>query len=334
MKEVILITGVAGLIGSKLADWIIENYPEYDVVGIDDLSGGYLENVNKQVLFYKDDLSNKTSIESIFNKHKPLYVFHLAAYAAECLSPFIRQFNYNNNLVNTSIIVNQCIIHKVKRLVFTSSLAVYGYGKGGLFDELQIPSPIDPYGVAKFACEMDIKIAGEQHGLDWCVLRPHNVYGEKQNLWDKYRNVIGIWMYQALNDQPMSIFGDGEQTRAFSYIDDILSPMFKSAILDSASKQIINLGGSIEYSLNKCNEIVRDVTGYNNLQHFEARHEVKHPIPTWKKSAEILGYTHKTDLKTGIENMWEWAKTQPKRKQQIWDSYELDNGIYSYWKLK
>ena len=247
-KKTILITGVAGLIGSRLADWIIENKPEYNVVGIDDLSGGFIENVHPNVKFYQLGLVDG-AINDVFNAHKIDYVYHFAAYAAEGLSPFIRAYNYDNNLKSTARIVNECIKHDVKRLIFTSTLAVYGHGLGGIFDETQQQSPIDPYGVAKYACEMDIQIAGEQHGLDWCIIRPHNVYGVKQNFYDKYRNVLGIWMYQHLNNEPMTIFGDGEQTRAFSFIDDSIEPLFNAAVRPEASNEIINLGGIEEISI-------------------------------------------------------------------------------------
>jgi UDP-glucose 4-epimerase len=331
MGNKILITGVAGLIGSRLADWIIENLPDYSVIGIDDLSGGYEENINPKVKFYKMDLKD-SSLKDVFSKENPDYVFHLAAYAAEGLSPFIRQYNYQNNLVATANVVNECIKHNIKRLVFTSTLAVYGHGEGGIFDEDQIPTPIDPYGVAKYACEMDIQIAGEQHNLDWCIIRPHNVYGIKQNIWDKYRNVLGIWMFQHLNGEPMTIFGDGLQTRAFSYIDDILEPLWKSAILSGASRKIINLGGIEEHSIKEANEVLGKITGSSNSIHLEGRHEVKHSIPTWKKSEEILGFRHQTSLEEGLNKMWEWAKDQPRRERFVWPSYELDAGIYNYWK--
>lgn len=331
MNNKILITGVAGLIGSRLSDWIISNIPNCDVIGIDDLSGGYLENINPKVKFYNTDLKDQ-SLKDIFINENPDYVFHFAAYAAEGLSPFIRQYNYQNNLLATANVVNECIRHNVKRLVFTSTLAVYGHGENGLFVESQIPKPIDPYGVAKYGCEMDIQIAGEQHGLDWCIIRPHNVYGIKQNIWDKYRNVLGIWMFQHLNGEPMTIFGDGNQTRAFSYIDDSLLPLWNAAILPQASKQIINLGGIEEYSIKEASSILHDVIGAGSVIHLEERHEVKHSIPTWEKSIEILGFEHKTNLKEGLTEMWNWAKNQPKRDRFVWPSYELDNGIYSYWK--
>ena len=327
----ILITGVAGLIGSRFADWIIKNKPEYEVIGIDDLSGGYIKNVSLGVKFYENNL-NDSFIKEIFIKEKPDYVFHFAAYAAEGLSPFIRNFNYQNNLLATTNIINECIKHDVKRLIFTSTLAVYGHGYGGIFDEKQIPKPIDPYGVAKYACEMDIQIAGEQHGLDWCIIRPHNVYGNNQNIWDKYRNVLGIWMYQYLNNKPMTIFGDGKQTRAFSYIDDILEPLWNSAIFTNASKEIINLGGIEEYSIKYVNEILREIVGDCQVEYKEQRHEVKHSIPTWQKSVDILGFQHTTSLRNGLEQMWNWAKEQPMKEQFIWEEYELDKGIYKFWK--
>jgi len=327
----VLITGVAGLLGSRLADWLVENHPEIEVVGIDDLSGGYAENVNKNITFLQRNLVTN-GLDETFEHYKFEYVFHFAAYAAEGLSPFIRQHNYENNLVATARIVNQCIKHNVKRLVFTSTLAVYGHGEGGLFDERQKPNPIDPYGVAKYACEMDIQIAGEQHGLDWCIIRPHNVYGIKQNIWDKYRNVLGIWMYQHLNGEPMTIFGDGEQIRAFSYIDDIVEPLWNAAIKPEASKEIINLGGVEEWSINKANSLLRAIIGSGEVVYKEGRHEVKNSIPTHQKSVDILGFKHKTNLDEGLWDMWVWASHQPKRDRFHWDKYELDNGIYSFWK--
>ena len=331
MKKNIVITGVAGLLGSRLADWIIENKPEFQVIGIDDLSGGFKENVNPAVKFYAHDLVTG-DINQIFRDNKIDYVFHFAASAAEGLSPFIRSFNYDNNLKATARLINECIKHDVKRLIFTSSLAVYGHGFGGIFDEKQQQAPIDPYGVAKYACEMDIQIAGEQHGLDWCIIRPHNVYGIKQNIWDKYRNVLGIWMYQHLNGLDMTIFGDGQQTRAFSFIDDSLEPLWNAAIKPEASKEIINLGGIEEISIKKASNILREVIGGGNVIHLEPRHEVKHSIPTYQKSIDILGFKHKTNLEEGLMRMWDWAQLQPMRKRFVWPSYELDKGIYSFWK--
>jgi UDP-glucose 4-epimerase len=328
----ILITGVAGLLGSRLADYIVENHPECTIIGIDDLSGGYKENVNDKVKFYPLNLVTQTeTIQGLFDHYKPNIVFHFAAYAAEGLSPFIRTYNYDNNLRATAFIVNECIKHDIKRLVFTSTMAVYGHGNPP-FDESHQPNPIDPYGIAKYACEQDIQVAGEQHGLDWCIIRPHNVYGIKQNIWDKYRNVLGIWMYQYMNNEPMTIFGDGEQKRAFSFIDDCLEPLWNAGVNPKASKEIINLGGTVYHTINEANQILRDVIGGGNCVYKEQRHEVKNAHPTWDKSVAILNYQGKTDLHSGLTKMWEWAQAQPNRDRFVWEEYELEKGIYNFWK--
>ena len=328
----IVITGVAGLIGSRLADWILEN-TDNDVIGIDDMSGGYKENVSSEVVLYKRDLGCE-DISDIFENHKPDIVYHLAAYAAEGLSPFIRKFNYENNLIATTRIINECIKHDIKRLVYTSSMGVYGHGDGNPpFDENLRPQPIDPYGIAKYACEMDVQIAGEQHGLDWCIIRPHNVYGEKQNIWDKYRNVLGIWMYQIMNNTRPTIFGDGEQKRAFSYIDDSLEPFWNASQNDDCIGEIINLGGIKEYTINQACDILLNISDTNlKPKHYEQRHEVKYAFPTWKKSVDLLGFEHKIDLEEGLTKMWEWAKQQPMRNRFEWSDFELDKGIYEFWR--
>jgi UDP-glucose 4-epimerase len=327
----ILITGVAGLLGSRLSDWIIENKPDVQIIGIDDLSGGYIENVNSKVELWQMNLVNG-NISECFERHQFDYVYHMAAYAAEGLSPFIRSYNYQNNLVATSRVINECIKHDIKRLVFTSTMAVYGHGTGEIFDEIQVPCPVDPYGIAKYACEMDIKVAGGQHGLDWCIIRPHNVYGVKQNVWDKYRNVLGIWMYQYMNNEPMTIFGDGEQKRAFSFIDDCLEPLWKASQQENCSKEIINLGGTRHYTINEANETLKEVIKDGQTVYKEQRHEVKIAVPTWQKSVDLLGYEDKTTLYDGLSQMWEWVKKQPKRERFVWDNYEVDKGIYSFWK--
>lgn len=325
----ILITGVGGLIGSRLADWILSNRPDFSVIGIDDLSGGYIENIDPRVQFYKMDI--KDDLTQIFSKHRPQYVFHFAAYAAEGLSPFIRTFNYQNNLVATANIINNCIKYDVVRLVFTSTMAVYGDGNPP-FDESHIPNPIDPYGIAKYACEMDIKVAGDQHGLDWCIIRPHNVYGINQNIWDRYRNVLGIWMNQYMNGEPMTIFGDGEQQRSFSFIDDCLDPLWRSAVQENCSREIINLGGTKYHTINEANRILRKIISGGEVVYREPRHEVKNAHPTWQKSFDLLGYQDKTNLEEGLKLMWDWAKKQPKRERFHWGEYELEKGIYSFWK--
>ena len=132
----------------------------------------------------------------------------------------------------------------------------------------------------------------------------------------------------------MTIFGDGEQTRAFSFIDDSIEPLWNSAIRKEASKEIINLGGTEEISIKDASTILREVIGAGKVTHLEPRHEVKHSIPTFQKSIDILGFEYKTSMKEGLTQMWEWAKEQPMRERFFWENYELEKGIYSFWKTK
>jgi len=329
----ILVTGCAGLIGSKFCDWIVENIDSAKVIGLDNLSGGYIENVNNKVLFHKVDLTEYDEVAKIFEKNSIDYVYHFAAYAAEGLSPFIRKFNYTNNLLCTTNLVNLSIIHRIKRFVFTSSMATYGDGdKNPPFSEDTRQIPIDPYGIAKLACELDIKVAWNQHGLEYCIIRPHNVYGENQNIWDKYRNVLGIWMNQIIRGDPITIFGDGEQRRAFTYIDDIMEPLW-NATKEMSRNQEINLGGITECTINDAAETLCEIVGGDvSIVKLQGRHEVKNAYCTHMKSVDLLSFEMRTSLRDGLAKMWAWARKQPYRSQMKWDRFEIEDGLYGYWK--
>ena len=331
MKK-ILITGVAGLLGSRLSDWIIDN-TNYEVIGIDDLSGGFTDNINPKVKFYKFNLTNLKKLKDVFQKEDIEIVYHFAAYAAEGLSPFIRKFNYENNIIASSNLITCSIEYSIRRFVFASSMAVYGNKYEPPFHEDLLQAPIDPYGIAKYAVEMDLKIASQQHGLNYTIVRPHNFYGINQNIWDKYRNVLGIWMYQILNKESPTIFGDGSQVRAFSYVDDSVLPFWNASQNDNCKGEIINLGGTKEYSISDACNILINVTGQNiEPVYLEPRHESKYAWATWDKSIELLGFEHKVNLEEGAAKMWEWAKKQPNRERYVWPEYELNKGIYKYWK--
>ena len=328
----VLITGIAGLLGSRLASWIIEN-TDYEVIGIDDLSGGYTENIHNKVKFYKFNLNDLESLKGVFEKEKITIVYHFAAYAAEGLSPFIRKYNYDNNLITSTNLITCSIQYNVSRFVFASSMSVYGDKYKPPFSEDMKQAPIDPYAVAKYAVEMDLEIAFKQHGLNYTIVRPHNFYGINQNIWDKYRNVLGIWMYQLLNKQNPTIFGDGSQVRAFSYVDDSILPFWNASQKNSCIGEIINLGGIKEHTINDACNVLINVTGQNlKPVHLEARHETKYAWSTWEKSVKLLDFKHQVDLEEGLSKMWEWAKKQPNRERFIWPKYELNKGIYDYWK--
>jgi UDP-glucose 4-epimerase len=302
-----------------------------NIIGVDDLSGGV--SVHDNVTFIHANLTDPDDQKRVSEQFPVDYVFHFAAYAAEGLSPFIRQYNYMNNTVATAFLVSESIKHDVKRFVFTSSMAVYG-SQTTPFDESMDLRPIDPYGVAKYACELDLKVAYEQHGLSYCVLRPHNVYGPGQNIWDPYRNVLGIWMYQTLTKTPMTIYGDGTQKRAFSYVDDILPCIWQAAVNPGAHCEIINVGGIVETELNEAIKNLCQITGHTDRVYLEARHETKNAWSTYQKSVDILGYKETVSIDEGLVRMWGWVNKQPERSRKFWDHYELEKGLYSFWKLK
>lgn len=330
MANRVLITGVAGLIGSHLAEYLVSK--DYEVYGIDDLSGGYVENIPKEVTFYCGDIGDTKWFSRTFKKIEPDYVYHFAAYAAEGLSPFIRNFNYSNNLLCSVNVINECIKHSVRKIIFTSSMAVYGKGKPP-FKEKDQPKPEDPYGISKYAVEMDLKQAYDQFGLNYAIVRPHNVVGIRQNIWDKYRNVIGIWIRKVLKGENITIFGDGEQTRAFSDIKFCLEPMER--LMKETNGQIFNLGSDKEYTLNEVADIVRQVAeefGFKPaIEYLEKRHEVKFAHSDHTKAKALLGFKDGTDLKKTIKDMFTWAMKQEDREIKLMP-YEINKGIYSYWK--
>lgn len=328
--KTILLTGCAGLLGANFSRYLLDR--GYKVVGIDDLSGGYKDFLpsHENFKFYKLNLESG-DIGSIFKEENPDVVFHFAAYAAEGLSPFIREFNYKNNVISSTRIVNECIKHDCK-LIFTSSMAVYG-NQPAPFTESMTPDPVDPYGVAKYTTEMDIKLAGSQFGLRYTIVRPHNILGIYQNIWDIYRNVIGIFIKKVLDGDTMIVYGNGEQTRAFSDVKYLL-PVFEDMI-ESHDGELFNIGADKEWTINEVANLVKEVAkekGYKaSIEHGEERHEVKHAYCDHKKAKEVAKFTDETNVYELIKKMFTWAKHQPKRKSKKM-IYEIDKGMYSYWK--
>src|SRR5712692_4831885 len=251
-----LVTGGAGFIGSHVADELLQ--AGHAVVALDDLSGGFEDNVPNGASFVRGSILDHELIDRLFSQFHFTYVYHLAAYAAEGLSHFIKRFNYNNNLIGSINLINASVNHGVKCFVFTSSIAVYGAGQSPM-NESMTPIPEDPYGIAKLAVEQELRVTHEMFGLDYVIFRPHNVYGERQNIGDRYRNVVGIFMNQLLKGEPMTIFGDGEQERAFTHINDVAPVIAESINFPEARNQIFNVGADVPFSVNSLAETVSAV---------------------------------------------------------------------------
>lgn len=327
-----LVTGGAGFIGAHVTNHLIDL--GHKVVVLDDLSGGFEENINPKAIFVKGSICDNDLVTSLFNEYKFDYVYHLAAYAAEGLSHFIRRFNYENNLIGSINLINQSILHKIKCFVFTSSIAVYGEGQLPMRESLT-PQPEDPYGVAKFAVEMDLKTAHEMFGLNYIIFRPHNVYGEYQNIGDRYRNVIGIFMNQLLQGKSLTIFGDGTQTRAFSYIDDVAPHIANSVNIKKAYNEVFNIGGDIDYTVNELATTVMDVMNLRqNIDYQPARNEVLHAYSDHSKAKEIFGLNESNfiSLKDGVERMAKWVSQVGSRESSYFGEIEIEENLPPIWK--
>jgi len=332
MKSTVLVTGGAGFIGSHVVRHCLDM--GFNVIVLDDLSGGFEDHIPEGTTFVKGSVYDHELVEDLFNQYKFDYVYHLAAYAAEGLSHFIRRFNYNNNLVGSINLINESVKHRVKCFVFTSSIAVYGAGQLPM-TESTVPQPEDPYGVSKYAVEMDLKAAHEMFGLNYVVFRPHNVYGENQNIADKYRNVIGIFMNQIMQGKQLTIFGDGTQTRAFSYIDDVAIPIAKCVNIPEAYNEIFNIGADKPYSVNELATVVSEEFGVEpNIKHLSARNEVLHAYSDHSKAHRIFGDPTGIDLREGIKKMAAWAKKVGARASQEFDNIEITEKLPDGWQVK
>ena len=324
-----LVTGMAGFIGSHVASECLRK--GYEVVGLDDLSGGFRENVPKGARFVEGSITNDALMERLFTAERFDYVFHLAAYAAEGLSHFIRRFNYETNLGGSINVINACVRHEVKCLAFTSSIAVYGRNQLPMVEDLA-PQPEDPYGVSKYAVELDLRAAHEMFGLNYVVFRPHNVYGELQNIADKYRNVIGIFMNLALQGKPLTIFGDGQQTRAFSYVGDMTGAIVRSVRMPECYGHVFNIGADQPCTvLDLAHQIGKSLGIKPSIAHLDARNEVQHAYASHAKVERFFGPQPRTSLQEGLDRMASWVRQVGVREPVRFKNIEITKNLPPSW---
>ena len=330
MSSRVLVTGAAGFIGSHVCRNLLKQ--GHQVVGLDDLSGGFSDYVPAGVKFVEGSITDAALVEQLFAGNKFEHVFHLAAYAAEGLSHFIKHFNYTNNLLGSVNLINASVNHGVKCFVFTSSIAVYGRNQLPMTEDA-VPQPEDPYGIAKYAVELDLKETHEMFGMNHVIFRPHNVYGEFQNIGDRYRNVIGIFMNQIMQGQPMTIFGDGKQTRAFSYIDDVAPVIAASIARPESYNQVFNVGADKPYSVNELATVVAKAMGAkSDIKRLDARNEVVHAYSAHEKVRKYFGDLIKNvPLEEGVAKMAAWAKKAGARHGKPFKGIEVRKNLPLSW---
>ena len=331
MSDSVLVTGAAGFIGAHVAQHC--QRLGMNVVALDDLSGGFVDNVPEGAQFICGSITDGDLVSSLFERHKFDYVYHLAAYAAEGLSHFIRRFNYTNNLVGSVNLINESVKHDVKCFVFTSSIAVYGAGQTPMSEDL-MPRPEDPYGISKYAVELDLAAAHEMFGLPYIVFRPHNVYGELQNIADRYRNVIGIFMNQVMQGQAMTVFGDGQQTRAFSHVDNVAPLIAHSPTVKKAHNQVFNVGADTPYTVVDLATEVASAFGVEpRVVHLSARNEVVHAFSDHDKVRRFFDAGTPITLHDGIQRMAQWARRRGAVEPVLFRNIEVRKRLPPSWDL-
>ncbi len=324
-----LVTGGAGFMGSHVAEQLLRM--GHSVVVLDDLSGGFQQNVPKGAVFVQGSVLDYELVTHLFDRYSFSYVYHLAAYAAEGLSHFIKRFNYNNNLIGSVNLINASVNYGVECFVFTSSIAVYWAGQSPMTEDMT-PIPEDSYGIAKLAVEQELRVSHEMFGLDYIAFRPHNVYGERQNIGDRYRNVVGIFMNQLLRGEPMTIFGDGSQLRAFSHIDDVAPLIAHSVDYPEARNQIFNVGADVAHTVNELAEMVANAMGARcNVVHLDARNEVAVAFSDHSKASRVFGSNTKMPLQEGIARMAAWVQSHGARESNVFESIEIMKRMPASW---
>ena len=329
-----LVTGGAGFIGSHVATDCFKL--GFEVVIVDDMSGGFRKNVPQGVRLILGDLKDAKFVSELMEEERFDVVYHLAAYAAEGLSHFIRNYNYQNNLIATTNLITQSVrVGSVKKFVFTSSIAVYGSGRTPMTEDME-PLPEDPYGISKMACEYDLKAAHEMFGLPYVIFRPHNVYGPGQNMYDKYRNVVGIFLNQLQAGKDLTIFGDGYQTRKFSYISDVSYPIALSGLMQHVNNHVFNVGGDIATTVNELAHVTAEAWDGSsaNVLHLDARNEVAHAESDHKKlNCFFPGLPKPVGLRAGMSHMVTWAKETGKYFEPVkFDAVEVMRKLPPSWK--
>jgi UDP-glucose 4-epimerase len=322
----IVVAGCAGLLGSHLANYLLDE--GHHVIGIDNLSTGVYENIDPRVEFIKCDMRNRGAVDSIVKRTKPEIVYMLAAFAHEGLSQFCPNLIVENNFNIAMNMLTSSIRYKVKRFVFTSSMSIYG-DQIPPFTEDMPYKPVDIYGITKAAFEQSLKVMSNVYGIEYTIIRPHNVIGIRQALHDPYRNVVGIFMNRLLADKPFYIYGDGEQRRAFSFVNDFTPYLAKCGWIKEAKNETFNIGADKPYSINKLAEILLEISGKNLTPIYvpDRPQEVDEAFCSNEKAKKILSFEDKTSFRDGLKIMWEWAQTIGPQKPRYLQKLELTNEL-------
>jgi len=319
MGKKIFITGIAGFLGSHLADRCLQL--GHEVVGCDNLIGGYLDNVPDAAEFYQYDCGFLNSMKKIMKGVDTVY--HCAATAYEGLSVFSPHLITQNTFQITSTVVTAAISSGARRFVYCSSMARYGKQDRVPFTEDMICKPQDPYGIAKLAGESLLKNLSDIHGMEYVIAVPHNIIGSRQKYDDPYRNVASIMMNLMLQGRQPIIYGDGEQKRCFSFVQDDLQILDKLIDAKNVLSEVINIGPDEEFvSINELAKVIAEILHFRLDPVYvpDRPQEVKLATCSAEKARRLLGYRTTTTLRKGLEDMATWMqKRGPKKFRYTFD---------------
>ena len=321
----IMVTGVAGFLGSHLAEKLAEM--NYKVVGVDNMSGGYKDNIPENIEFFNSDCCDLDKMKEIMKDVHVVY--HCAATAHEGLSVFSPYHITKNNLLASVSVFTAAVSNKIKRIIFCSSMARYGNQQTPFTEDMNT-KPVDPYAISKVAAENVLINLCDLNNIEWIIAVPHNIIGPRQRYDDPFRNVVSIMINRMLQNKAPIIYGDGEQKRCFSYIDDCLSCLLPMLDQKNLNKQIINIGPDEEFiTINKVSEICSNITRSNlkPIYKKDRPREVKHACCSAAKARKLLNYETKTDLKNGILKTYDYIKERGPKPFEYHINLEIKNEL-------
>lgn len=334
MSKIVLVTGCAGFIGSHLVDELLGK--GFEVVGTDWHQTMQKSILNPKIKFYDLDVRKKQDKKLDEIMEGVDTVFHCAAYAAEIMSLYKPAFITETNVVGSVQMIESAIRQNVERFVFLSSNSIYGYQSKCPYPEEVEKQPDDIYAVGKLATEQMLQILAKVHEMDYTIIRPHNVFGPRQNISDPYRNVIGIWMNRIMRGKKPVVYGDGLQERAFTYIEDLVKPTVKAGTSNAGKNEIFNIGTDENVSLNNAARIVCEAMDFDKgVDYVPGRlQEVKISYPSHEKAKKKLGFVPEWSFEKGVKAMADWVKTQKPQRFKYFKSVEIENKMPITWKNK
>lgn len=312
----VLVTGVAGLLGSHLADFLVKE--GHEVVGIDNFSGGYVDNVPNAIEFHQGDTSDLELVRNILSRGVEV-VYHAACTAYEGLSVFSPKVITDNTFGNSVSVFSAAISEGCRRVVFCSSMARYGEQEITPFTEEMTPLPQDPYGISKLAAERVLVELANTHKIEFSIAVPHNIIGPRQKYDDPFRNVVSIMINLMLQKRQPIIYGDGEQLRCFSFIDDVVEPLANMGFESKASGEVINLGPDFgAVTINELASIVAKLLNFDlDPVYLPNRpREVKVATCSAEKARRILNFESKKSLVDGISELISYIEKRGPREFQ------------------